>query len=211
MRETARSQVNLSLITALRDRGEAATALRLADKQAETELREIQALYRAINISIRLHTYKDRSIEEELTFLKALFLNPETEIPPELFKACLFPEKTARFDYSVGPIQSVVQKGKGEALLLVNGFDETSSMERRGLMTVGMAVNTAFGSKLPVGIPGLPQAGRTAVSSAIIADSGAIVWYTVKGSAIDDLTSPKLTDMLMKGVVEDLPKGVIRP
>lgn len=80
------------------------------DKEIETELEEIQALYRAVSLSIQWHTYGP----------------------------FLFPEKQKNFDYSLGPVKHLLQKNGADTLLFIDGFDEISTGGRKALIVVGL-------------------------------------------------------------------------
>jgi hypothetical protein len=212
-REDWRSQAELNvkrgILQAFREKGVTAETLNVQDPEMMEELLDIQALYRTVNTSIRLHTYTDKSIEEELGSIKALFMDSRIEVPSDLFKPFEFPDKKSHFDYSVGPVRKVLKKGAGKALILVNGFDEVSTSERRTLIAAGIVLNKVLSSKSPVGIPGLPEAGRTSASVAIIDESGDVLWYCVDGSFMDDLVNPENAVRLVKRIVSEVPQGVV--
>jgi hypothetical protein len=212
-REDWRSQAELNvkrgILQAFREKGVTAETLNVQDPAMMEELLDIQALYRTVNTSIRLHTYTDKSIEEELGSIKALFMDSRIEVPSDLFKPFEFPDKKSHFDYSVGPVRKVLKKGAGKALILVNGFDEVSTSERRTLIAAGIVLNKVLSSKSPVGIPGLPEAGRTSASVAIIDESGDVLWYCVDGSFMDDLVNPENAVRLVKRIVSEVPQGVV--
>jgi hypothetical protein len=88
------------------------------DKEIEEELEDIQALYRAVSLSIQLHTYNER--------LK-------------------FPEKMTNFEYSVGPVDKILKKYGADALIFVYGFDEISTSGRKALTAAGIIVGVFTG------------------------------------------------------------------
>lgn len=90
----------------------------LVDKEIEEEIEDIQALYRAVSLSIQLHTY-----------------NPQF----------IFPEKTKNFIYSVGPVDKILKKYGADALIFVYGFDEISTGGRKALMAAGIIVGAFTG------------------------------------------------------------------
>lgn len=88
------------------------------DKDIEEELEDIQALYRAVSISILLHTYNQNF---------------------------LFPEKQKNFDYSIGPIDKILHKYNADSLIFVYGSDEISTGGRKALTTAGIIIGAFTG------------------------------------------------------------------
>lgn len=143
------------------------------DKDIEEELEDIQALYRAVSTSILLHTYN---------------------------KQFLFPEKQKNFDYSIGPVDKILQKYNTDALIFVYGIDEISTGGRKALTAAGIVIG-AF-----TGIMVVPRAGMTAVSVALIDSSGTVLWYSVKGSGGGhDLRDYESCANLVKDILSDFP------
>lgn len=112
------------------------------DKETEREIEDIQALYRAVSFSILHHTYN---------------------------KHALFPEKQQRFDYSIGPVDKLLDKYGADALLFVYGSDEISTGGRKALQFVGLLTGI------------MPRSGITALSFAVVDRSGSVLWYNIKG------------------------------
>lgn len=75
----------------------------------EGELQDIRALYRAVSMSIRTHTYGPFA----------------------------FPDKVKNFDYSVGPIDEILKRHGADYLLFVFGQDAVSTGGRKALAVVG--------------------------------------------------------------------------
>jgi hypothetical protein len=90
----------------------------VVDKEIEEEIEDIQALYRAVSLSIQLHTY-----------------NPQF----------LFPEKVNHFVYSVGPVDKILKKYGADAIIFVYGFDEISTGGRKALQVAGIIVGAFTG------------------------------------------------------------------
>lgn len=88
------------------------------DKDVEQELDDVQALYRAVSLSIRLHTYGPH----------------------------VFPEKKKNFDYSIGSIEGILQKYGSDALILVYGSDEISTAGRKALQAVAIIAGSFTGT-----------------------------------------------------------------
>ncbi len=81
------------------------------DEEIAEEMEEIQALYRAVNRSIQLHTY-----------------GPQ-----------LFPEKESNFVYSLGPIEGILRKSKADSMVFVYGFGQVATGERKALVSIAVA------------------------------------------------------------------------
>lgn len=84
----------------------------------EAELHDIQALYRAVSLSVQTHAYN---------------------------KDSLFPDKVRNFDYSVGPIDKFLDRCHSDALLFVDGYDEILTVGRKTLNTVGVVAGALMG------------------------------------------------------------------
>jgi hypothetical protein len=142
------------------------------DKEMEEEMEDIYALYRAVSISINTHTYGD-------------------------FK---FPEKMKNFDYSIGPIDKIMQKHSTDALIFVYGFDEISTGGRKALQAVGVIAGAL------TGVVVIPRSGITVVSAAMVDPSGTILWYNIKGSQGGyDLRNPESSANLIRAILADYP------
>jgi hypothetical protein len=143
------------------------------DKEIEDELEDIQALYRAVSASIITYTY-----------------NP----------ASRFPEKVKNFDYSVGPINKVLDKCGADSLVLVYGSDEISSAGRKTLAVVGILAGAVTGVAI------VPRSGITAVSASLIDRSGSVLWYNFKGSGGGrDLRDYESCNSIARDVIFDFP------
>jgi hypothetical protein len=110
-----------SLLTALTDcfegRNCKITCLVL-DKETQEELEDVKALYRAVTMSIQLHTYPG----------------------PQLFA-----QKQKNFDYSVGSIEGLLERMGADALVFVYGQDEISTTGRKALMVLGAIASGVTG------------------------------------------------------------------
>ncbi len=78
------------------------------ESDLEEELQDIQALYRAVSRSIRLHTYGPFA----------------------------FPDKVKDFDYSVGPIEEILKRHGANYLVFIFGQDAVSTGGRKALAVV---------------------------------------------------------------------------
>ncbi len=111
-----------------------------------------------------------------------------------------FPEKVKRFEYSIGPIDSLLKRWESDALVLIMGFDEISTSGRKTLTAAAMVLGALAGVVM------LPGGGLTVVSMAVVDPSGNILWYNVRGSrGGHDLRDPESTRQLLKAIVSDLP------
>jgi len=90
----------------------------IVDKDVEQEMDDIQALYRAVSLSIQLHT-----------------CGPH-----------VFPEKKKNFDYSIGSIERILQKCGSDALIFVYGSDEISTVGRKALQAVAIVAGGLTGT-----------------------------------------------------------------
>ena len=81
------------------------------DEGTEVEIGDIQALYRSVNKSIRLHAY-----------------GPQ-----------LFPEKKNNFQYSLGSIDGLLQKLGADSLIFVHGVDHVLPGREDGFVSVAVA------------------------------------------------------------------------
>jgi hypothetical protein len=144
----------------------------MVDKEIEEEMRDIYALYRAVSTSINIYTYGD-------------------------FK---FPEKMKNFDYSIGPIDKILQKHGTDALIFVYGFDEISTGGRKALQAAGIIAGAL------TGVVVLPRSGITVVNAAIVDPSGTILWYNAKGSQGGyDLRNPESATNFIRSILSDYP------
>jgi hypothetical protein len=142
-------------------------------KDIEKEVEDIQPLYRAVSLSIQLHTYGPY----------------------------LFPEKKKNFEYSIGPIDGILQKFGADALIFVYGIDEISTAGRKALKAASVVVG-AF-----TGVVVMPRSGMTILSVALVEAPGTILWYCIKSSQGGyDLRKPKSASDLVENVLRDFPR-----
>ena len=87
------------------------------DEDIQEEMEDIQALYRAVSISIILHTYGP----------------------------FVFPEKKKNFDYSIGSIERILEKFGSDALIFTYGFDEISTKGRKALKVASIVAGAFTG------------------------------------------------------------------
>jgi len=144
------------------------------DEELKGELEEVQALYMAVHNSILLHTYNTNN---------------------------LFPDKQKNFDYSIGPIDKILQKFNSDSLIFAYGYDQISTGGRKALMVLGMLLGAATGVYVA------PSYGVTAVSVALVDSSGTVLWYNVNANAGSfDLRDEKSCRSLVKGLLRDFPQ-----
>jgi hypothetical protein len=142
-------------------------------KKLRKELDDVQALYRAVSTSIHAHTYG---------------------------QAGLFPDKVKNFEYSLGPIDSILNYYHSDALIIVYGVDEISTSGRKALRAAGLVLSTVLGDSV------VPNAGVSAISVAVVDRSGTILWYNVGGSeGGNDLRDYESTESLVRSILADYP------
>jgi len=140
------------------------------DEEMEEEMQDIYALYRAVSTSINTHTYGE-------------------------FK---FPEKMRNFDYSIGPIDKILQKHGIDALIFVYGFDEISTGGRKALQVAGIIAGAL------TGVVVIPRSGITVINASVVDPSGAILWYNIKASEGGyDLRDPQSATKFIRAVLSD--------
>ena len=144
------------------------------DEDTKKELEDIQAVFRAVSISIQLHTYGP----------------------------FIFPEKQKNFDYSIGSVEKILQKYGGDALILVHGSDDVPTLGRKFFVGSGglakLVRDAITGTETP------SHLGVTRLSIAIIDPSGKIIWYGHKSSGSpDQFRDEASAAKLLRLVLED--------
>jgi hypothetical protein len=86
-------------------------------KEAEEELEDVYALYKAVSTSIQLHIYGPFG----------------------------FPEKKKHFDYSVGSIKTILENLRADVLIFVYGSDEISTSGRKALQAGAITIGVLTG------------------------------------------------------------------
>jgi len=144
------------------------------DKELEDELEDLLALYRAVSVSIGLHVYGQ----------------------------FVFPDKVQRFEYSIGPIDNLLQKFGADYLMFVFGIDEISTAGRKALSTAAAVIGAMAGVIM------LPQGGLTVVSIALVDSSGTILWFNIKGGRGGyDLRDCDSAASIVSALLAELPDG----
>lgn len=123
-------------------------SLPLDRTELQEEMDDVQALYRTVALCINWHTYG---------------MYP-------------FPEKKKKFDYSVGPIEKILNAYGVDALIFVYARDEISTGGRKALNAAGIFVGIVTGAVY------IPRSGITSMSVAVIDKSGTILWYNMQWS-----------------------------
>lgn len=115
------------------------------------ELQEVLSLYRAVNKSIQLHTFG-----------------------PEVFTA-----KQTQFEYSVGPLETLLLQNSADAFVFVRALYRFSLQQSRSFVSLGLADAT-----------------------------GTILWYGANGSReVAGIEDPHKTTLLVKKVLTNFPEG----
>lgn len=169
----------------------------------DEELKGVKLLFRAVNDSISLHAYKERSSGREKQERKILYAETRDMLFNQALEPYPFPAKEARFVYGIGSVQGILKRYEGQALVLVTGFDEISTDERKALIAAGIMLSQM---PLPVGIPGLPQAGKTSVSIAVVDPAGDILCYSSQGDLRTDLLNPEKARKFVRDILSDFPE-----
>jgi len=142
----------------------------------ETEIREVKALYRAVDASIRMHTY------------------PAT--------GALFPDKVSNFNYSVGPMEDLMDSLGVDVFLVVNCMDQVSTGGRKAVVAATVIAGALAGVQV------IPAGSFTQGSVAIIDPTGAIIWYNTHAEAWQyDLRKYDSAYALVERILADLPKA----
>jgi hypothetical protein len=98
-----------------------------------------------------------------------------------------FEAKLGKFDYTLGPVQSLAQAVDADALLFVYGADYISTGGRIALQTVGMILAAAMGVVV------VPQGAPTILMAALVdPKTGDVLWFDFKVSpGAHDLRKPE--------------------
>jgi len=118
------------------------TKVYLQQEDLQTEMEDIKALYRAVASSISLHVFGPYG----------------------------FPDKQKNFNYSIGSLENILRAMDADALILVTGYDEFQTTERKAIQAAA-AVAGAL-----TGVIVLPSSGRSFVDIVFIDRGGTILW-----------------------------------
>lgn len=144
------------------------------DDDLKKEAEDIRALYRAVSQSIRLH---------------AIGSGP-----------FVFPDKAAKFDYSIGPINTILDRYDCDALITVYATDAISTGGRKALMALG-AIAGAF-----TGVMIMPAGGMTTINIALIDEGGNILYYSSKAGGGYDFRDPESALNFVDQTLADYPE-----
>ncbi|HWP35841.1 MAG TPA: hypothetical protein VNM66_09610 [Thermodesulfobacteriota bacterium] len=111
------------------------------------ELDDVRVLYRAVGGSIVQHTY----------------LEP-------------FPHKRERFEYSVGPLEPLLERHRLDALLFVHGSGEFATAGRSAVGILGAVVLGAA-----TGVVVVPPSRASVLTAALVDRSGTVLWFNATG------------------------------
>jgi hypothetical protein len=121
--ETGRRNLNHAILQGLAKRHYTMRLLK-TEKSLPPDMEQVLPLYRAVDKSIRLHTY-----------------GPQ-----------IFPDKMVHFDYSVGPLKELLKKLHCDTLLFARGYEQVSEGPRKTYMSLALA--DASGAILWYGVKG---------------------------------------------------------
>jgi hypothetical protein len=108
--KTGRENVKNALLQGLRNRNYRVKSLRVDETRAE-EMIEIQALYRAVYKSIQLHSDGTQP----------------------------FPQKKKAFDYSLGPLEQILQRCESDSVIFVRGLNQVYAAGKRTFLSIALA------------------------------------------------------------------------
>ena len=143
------------------------------DVSASQEFEEVSALYKVVSYSIKAHTYSAPNV---------------------------FPEKVDKFDYSLGPINRVLERHGCDGLIFVYGYEEVPSAGRKALMAAGMVIGAL------TGVYTAPRGVVTTMDVALVDSSGRILWYSFQAQGGSDLRDPGSAAQLVERVMSDFPE-----
>jgi hypothetical protein len=143
------------------------------DVSTSQEFDEVSALYKVVSYSIKFHTYAP---------------------------AYIFPEKVDKFDYSLGPIDRLLERYGCDGLIFVYGHDEISTAGRKTLMAAGIVVGAL------TGVYAGPRGGATTIDVALVDASGTILWYSFQAQGASDLRDPGSAAQLVDRVMSNFPE-----
>jgi hypothetical protein len=123
-----------------------------AEQAKEDAFREVRLLYDAVAYSIRIHTYGQWN---------------------------LFPEKVGKFEYSVGPVEAILESRGADALLFLDAGDNFSTGGRKAMM-VAAVITGAITGIVPVSRTGGPYA-----FAALVDRAGDVLWFNSKVAGRD--------------------------
>ena len=137
------------------------------------------------------------AIKEELEEMRLLYGDVGPSIVGATYVYPVFPEKYQNFDYSVGPVQRIVERAGVDLLILAYGYDEISS----GGRSVVNAFNAVFGT----GSTG----GDSFLNVALIDRHGKVLWFDVEmARGAFDLRDPQSADGFVRRILDRLePRG----
>jgi len=145
----------------------AVTPLTIEENRKE-EIEDIQALYRAVVVSILIHSDGPNA----------------------------FPKERQRFDYTLGPLEPLLDAYGVDALLFVYGRDEISTGGRKTLAVLGMAAGVVF------------RPGISILGIGLVDRSGKVLWYNSDYSAGHvDFRDPESVMKFSSGILSDFPEA----
>ena len=166
-----RKNAEKAIIEGLKEKGVRVSLLK-ENARTGAECEEVLALYKAVIESVYTHTVMG---------------SPN-----------FFPDKLKDFDYTVGSLAGVVNRNKGEGLLIVYGSDEISTGGRKALRVV-QAIN-------PFAAPQL--SGVTFIHVALVDASGDLLWWRgFADSGGYDLRDYESTKEFVRRLLEEFPGG----
>lgn len=143
---------------------DAAGAAPAAAPAASTELTEVTQLFDAVSDAILQATYANR-----------------------------FPEKVARFEYSVGDVEKLLAAEGVDALVFAYAFGNISSGGRKAIQ----ALSAVLGGGVTYGIDRL--------FLAVVDRTGTVVWFDTHGSSGHDLRDPGSAAQFVQALTAELP------
>jgi hypothetical protein len=165
-----RDAVVQGLSETLKERGVVLKPL-VVDKDLQRSVDDVTVLYRAVSSSIIEHTYKEHP----------------------------FQTKLENFDYSVGPIDPLLQKYQADGIVIVYGIDQISTAGRKALRGVGLVLGAVTGQAVV-------SQGATVLNIALVDRSGAVLWYKIAGdSGGFDLRDSRSARAFVQRLVADFP------
>ena len=170
-----------------------------SDQGKQNVTNAVTDYFKKKNVEIRV-VRVGQETEQEMEDLQAVYRAVHESILLHTYdEANIFPEKAKHFGYSIGSIEHLLKPYGANALIIVYAVDEISTGGRKFLK----AVTTPLA--LITGVT--PRSGITAMSIALVDQSGEVLWYNIKGNEGGfDLRKPGSASSLMHQILSDFPR-----
>jgi hypothetical protein len=120
-----------------------------------------------------------------------------------VFGLSIMAAPTARFEFSVGSIDHILEAAQADAILVIGGKDEIFTADRKVMAALSIVASAALTGNVIA-----PGSGTAHISAGLIGRDGTVLWWNFVGDGeIGDLRTPEGVADTMQRLLGPMPRS----